>query len=98
MKYYSEVTKHLYDTQKELDQAEAKVAETKAAEERKSKERATRAKEVQEAYKAILEAQKKYTELRNAFVKDYGSYHMTYSTTEQVKDIDSLMDALFNLM
>lgn len=76
--------------EKEYDDAIAakKAAEEKALVERKAKnekltaERKERAVEVENAYKAILKAQKIYREKLNAFVKDYGSFHMTVRTGE----------------
>ena len=63
----------------EFDEAAAKerMKKEKLAEERKA-----RASEVEEAYKAVLEASKTYREKLNAFVKDYGSFHMTLRTGE----------------
>ena len=97
MKIYSEKTDKEYASvedclaaEKEYDEAmEAKrVAEEKALVERKAKnekltaKRKERAAEVENAYKAILEAQKVYREKLDAFVKDYGSFHMTVRTGE----------------
>lgn len=98
MKYYSDVTRKLYDTVEELSKAEAAVARAeqerkaeaekkkaelakKQAEQTKLKEqRAARAQEITEAIKVRDEAQKKVNELVNNFVKDYGSYHYTWSS------------------
>ena len=84
MKYYSEITKKLYGTPEALKEDETKVttaeAEKKAAEEKKKAERTARAKEVEAAFKAEMEAHNKYIELRNKFIKDYGSFHMSYTT------------------
>lgn len=91
MKYYSDVTKRLYDTAEELNKAETAVIkaeqerkaalEKKQAEQAKLKEqRAARAQEITDAIKARDEAQKKVNELVNKFVKDYGSYHYTWSS------------------
>lgn len=92
MKFYSDITKKFYDTVEDCKEAENKAVEAqkKAEAEKKTKEdaRATRAKEVEAAYKAAVEAEQKYVELRNAFINDYHSYHMTYSTTKDlVNDI-----------
>lgn len=85
MKFYSEKTKKLYDTEKDLQVAEqAIVDEQKRKDELKAK-RAERAKEVEEA---INNAQK----LLDQFVKDYGSYHTT------IHHQDSWIDSLFDLM
>lgn len=105
MKFYSEVTKRLYDSQDELTKDERKVAtaeaEKKAVEAKKSAERAARAKEVEDAYKAEVEAHAKYIKLRNQFVDDYGSFHMSYTTSTpevEVRSPYTLFDTLFNLL
>ena len=99
MKYYSEVLRKTYDSEKECLEAEEKYNEKLQAEEKKKKEltekRKERAKEVEDAYKAVQEAQKKYTELRNQFVRDYGSFHMTFTSKDS--DWDSLFDELFKI-
>ena len=43
-------------------------------------------------HKAAQEAEKTYLELRNAFIKDYGYYHCTYSTIEEAPSFDELFD------
>lgn len=96
MKYYSEQLKKLFDTPEELLAAEEKVNAAKREEEEKKAQlkaqRETRAKEVEDAFKAASDAQKKANELLGAFVKDYGSYHTT------LKDAPvSVWDAFFNL-
>ena len=90
MKYYSEVTKKLYDSEKELTAAEAEVTKSKA-------DRAKEAKEVTEALKAANEAQKKANEMLNAFVKKYGSFKTTLTGEDaEVKDgLFSLFDKIF---
>lgn len=108
MKYYSEILKKTFDTEDECVKAEKLHEEEqtakKVAEELKANERKTRAEEVEAARKAmeevqkdcaakIDEAQKKYLDLRNAFVKDYGYYH--YSTSNEA-DLHSILDALIN--
>lgn len=96
MKYYSEKLKKLFDTEKELSSAEKEF--TKVEEERQKvlDAKRARAKEVDDAYKAyankVKEAElenkrlyNEYLKLRNKFVSDYGSYHMSYTesgTTE----------------
>lgn len=95
MKIYSEKTNKEYATVEECLEAEKafdnevaakKAAEEKALVERKAKqealaaERKTRAVEVEDAYKAILEARKAYQEKLDAFVRDYGQFHMTLKT------------------
>lgn len=105
MKFYSDITKKLYDTSEALKKDEKAVtnseAEKKAAEAKKSAERAARAKEVEDAYKAEVEAHAKYIKLRNQFVDDYGSFHMSYTTSTPEVEVYSpytLFDTLFNLL
>lgn len=100
MKYYSEVTKKLYDTERELAIAEADAIKQQAEAEEKKKARANRAKEVEDALKAVTEAQRHYTELKNKFIEDYGNFHVSLSEKTPVmkqSDINSLIDLLFNL-
>ena len=95
MKIYSEKTNKEYATvdeclaaeeQFEKELAEKKAAEEKALVEAKAKKEALaaarkeRAKEVEDAFKAIFEAQKHYNEVKNKFLEDYGSFHMTIKT------------------
>jgi len=97
MKYYSEVTKKFYDEVESLEKEEkdliAKRDEEKRLKEEKASKRADRAKAVETAYKVFAElcaknkkaedeAYKEYIDLRNLFVKDYGSFHMSYTTQE----------------
>ena len=86
MKIVSEKTGKEYMTveeclaaEKEFDEA---VAKEKARKENLANERKERAKEVEDAYKAVLEAQNAYRAKLDAFVKDYGSFHMTLRTGE----------------
>jgi len=45
----------------------------------------------------VLEAQKKYTELRNKFIEDYGSFHMSLTRKTTVpQDFGALVDWFFN--
>lgn len=92
MKYYSDKTKKLYETVEDLNKAEKAYDEAHAAELKKAEEKKHRAEEIQAALKAIVDAQHKYNELVNQFIKDYGSYHATYRDG----DVVSLRD-IFNL-
>lgn len=82
MKYYSEKTMKVYDKVEELNTAEKEYDEAHAAEIAKKKERKERAEEIDEARKQVIEAQKHYDELIDKFVKDYGSYHTTYTKND----------------
>ena len=83
MVYYSEI---LHKTFKDAESCLAaekeyneKIAAEKAAKEAMAEKRKERAKEVEDAYKKVEEAQKAYYELRDKFIEDYGSFHMTIS-------------------
>ena len=56
------------------------------AEEKHKKEladsRKIRAKEVEDAYKAVIDAQKHYNELLTNFCKEYGSFHCTITNED----------------
>ncbi|MBQ3420979.1 MAG: hypothetical protein IJH34_04800 [Romboutsia sp.] len=69
--FYSEILKKYFNDRAECEKAEKEYEEKHALELKAKEERTNRAKEVEEAYK-------KYVELRNAFIKDYHQWHMTY--------------------
>ena len=98
MKYYSEKLKKFYESEDECRHDEEIAAEKERAEEKRKTEltekRKTRAKEVEEAYRALMSAQEKYDNLLIDFVKDYGSFHMTIS--EPCKRTNPWQD-LYNL-
>lgn len=81
MKFYSDITKKLYENEKELLKDEQKLTkereEKELAEKKKSEERAVRAKEIEDAYNIAKDAYQKYNDLMRQFCKDYGSYHTT---------------------
>ena len=98
MRILSEKTGKEYDTvpeclaaEKEFDEAQAKEKERKEA---LVKERKARAKEVEEALKAVCEAQKVYQDKLNAFLKDYKGFHLTIRDSE--KPSTSIFEDLFN--
>ena len=70
-----------------------KRAEEKAKKEELANTRKLRAEEVEKAFDAVREAQKKANELLEAFCKDYGAYHKTYKEGEQAP---SLWDIFWN--
>jgi len=102
MKYYSEELKKTFDTEEECVTAEKvylqKLEDAKNKQLKLKEEKTARAKEVQDAYTAWIEAEKTYKSLRNDFIKDYGYFHATYSTSEDLKDYDikKLVDELFD--
>ena len=82
MKYYSEKLKKVYDTVEQLQTAETEYDKAHAAEIAKQKERKERAEEIDAARKEVIKAQEHYDDLINKFVKDYGSYHTTYTKND----------------
>ena len=75
MKFYSEITKQLYDSKDELVKAE--VAATKAKSDREVK-----AKEVTELIKAANEATKKANTALREFINEYGSFKTTIKSED----------------
>ena len=93
MKFYSEKTKKLYDTEKEAAAAEKefdaaqerKLAAQKAEEERVAElkaKRAERAKERDALIKQRGDLEKQIDEKLRAFTKDYGTYHRTVTNSD----------------
>ena len=87
MKYFSEITKELYDSKEELVKAEVEATKAKS-------DRAERAKEVTEAIKAANEATKYANKLLEEFVKDYGSFKTTIK--DDNADVSSGVWNIFN--
>ena len=77
--FYSEILDKYSEDEKALAKAEQEYLDKKAAADKLKSERADRAKEVEDAYKH-------YYELLHAFVKDYGSFHMSLSTADDFLD------------
>ena len=97
MKYYSEKLKKVYDTVEQLQAAETEYDKAHAAEIAKQKERKARANEIDAARKELANAQNKYNDLINKFVKDYGSYHTTYNDNDKITSTTDLLFKLFGL-
>ena len=95
MKYYSEKLKKVYDTVEQLKTAETEYDKAHAAEIAKQKERKARAEEINKARKELVNAQNRYNDLINKFVKDYGSYHATYTDGEGT--LSSAADLIYKL-
>ena len=106
-KYFDSKEECLEEERKheEVEQAKVKAKETRAEDAKKVEEafRATvearkKASEIiQGANQLIDEADKAYYEARKEFVEKYGSYHMTYSNKDGVKQIiigSSLFDVV----
>ena len=101
MKYYSEVTNKFYDTTEECEQAEDDfVAKKKAEEEKKlalKNEREARSKAVVDAFKKARDAEAEAQKLLKEFVKDYGSFHMSYNGKSSVPSMFDILDNFFLL-
>ena len=99
MKYVSEITNLIYDSAEDCQAAEKeyldKQAKATAEKEKKANERAKRAKEVEKAYEAVVNANKEYKKILDSFIADYGSFHMTYTDSNNL--ISDLFDSLFRL-
>ena len=104
MKYYSELTKQLYENEEELKKAEEKQNELMLAKKQKDEERKNDYQKVKDAY---AEAEAKYKEADKMlleFFKKYGSIHGTADenkyvrakdVAERQKDLVSLLTANF---
>ena len=100
MKIISEKTGKTYETVDECVAAEAEfdkaVAAEKAKKEALAANRKDRATEVENAYKASVEARKNYYKVLHDFIKDYGSFHMTFNDRDDlVDDVNSIFDFWF---
>lgn len=87
MKYYSEILKKAFDSEKEClaaeEEYEHSIEVAKRKKEELAKERKARAQEVEAALKEVQAAREKYDKLLTAFCKDYGAFHYSW-TSENV--------------
>lgn len=82
MKYYSEITKKVYNTEDELRAAEKAEKDKDATEQKKREKRKADAKEVEAAIKAANEAYDRANTKIDEFIDKYGSFHMTIDDDE----------------
>lgn len=94
MKYFSELTKRVYETVEELEAAEKVEQEKLDAEAAKKAKRAEKAKEVEQALADVNAAYKHYTEVLEAFCKDYGAYHTTLTGDDELFNL--IYNRVFN--
>lgn len=90
MKYYSEITKKMYDTVKDLEKAEKEIKD-------KNDERKTAAAAVEKAYNELVEARERYSKVLNDFCSKYGAYHQSIKSTDSDsswRSLSSLLDLL----
>ena len=106
MLYFSQKDNKFYKTEEELIEAEKEFDKVQEEERKKAKEKKARVKAIDEAFKKtqevrkaaaamIQEADDNYKKLREEFVKDYGSYHATYSLSD-VKDENANTSDILN--
>lgn len=83
--FYSEVLHKTFDSEDECVKAETEHLEKIDAEKKRKEEFATarkaRAKEVEDAYKKVMDALKEYEELKKNFIKDYKSWHCSFTSS-----------------
>ena len=96
---YSEKTKEKYTSIEECQKAEAEfdalTAKKEAEQKKLAEQRRERAREVEDAYKRAVEADKEFSRLRNKFIHDYGSFHMTYRSENDTTTLeDNFQDML----
>lgn len=84
MKFYSEITKKLYDSKDELVKAEVEATKAKT-------NRAEKAKEVTELIKKANEATKAANKALREFVEEYGSFKTT------IKDTDTNVNSFWDI-
>ncbi len=86
MKYYSELLKKCFDSAEECETAENKeltrLEQERQDNEKKIAEKKARAAEIESAYKEMQNAKEKYNKLVSDFIKDYKSFHFTFSNTK----------------
>lgn len=78
----------------EEEKYEAELAEAEAQAKKLTETRKERADEIKAAYTAMQEASAHYEELVTAFIRDYGSYHMSCRTE---KDADNIIKRFFRI-
>jgi predicted nucleic acid-binding Zn-ribbon protein len=108
MKYYSEVTKQMYDTEQALLAAEQKVKEAEekvAAEKRRLKEeKAARTKEMNQAFDDLAAARNRVNELLLKYTQDYGYFssdngdHLKTAKSVSKNSTDDWFDALTSFL
>lgn len=84
---YSNKTKKAYKSIEEARAAEAEYDKAAAEKAKKASERESRAKEVTEAYKHAQE-------LYQAFIKDYGSFHYTFTSNDLYDEFNNVFDVM----
>lgn len=90
MKYYSEITKKMYNSVKELEQAEKEISD-------KNNARKEDAAKVEKAYKDWVAARENYSKVLSDFCAKHGPYHQTLKADDTInswKDLSALIDLM----
>lgn len=90
MKYYSEVTKKMYDSVRELELAEKEV-------QNKNNARKEDAAKVEKAYADLVTARENYSKVLSDFCAKHGPYHQTVKASDAMgswKGLSNLIDLL----
>lgn len=95
MKYYSDVTKKIYDTEEELTKAEDAVSEEEKKHELRRQERADAAKRVEDAYKKASDAYRDAGDELQKFVDKYGAYHTTITNFDDNDPFVRFLNEMF---
>lgn len=93
MKYYSETTKKMYDSIKELEVAEAEALKEKDARKEAAEKVKAAANQVNEAYLAYQTACEEHNKVLREFCEKYGSYKTTVRSGD-IKTLDPLQELL----
>ena len=106
--YYSKLLNKPFDTLDELKQAEDAYHKANEEKIKLAEEKREDAKKVEDAYKHLLEVQKKaqaeikeaedmYLKERNSFIQKHNGYHMTYTNRngEETLNVSDLIDSFF---
>ena len=80
MKFYSDKTHKLYETEEALRKAEEELEKKNAEKESLSAQRKIDAKRVQDSAQKLREAQKEYNESLTNFLNKHGYYHETITS------------------
>ena len=107
--YHSKLLNKYFESYDDMLREEAEFKRQNEEKLKKQAERKERAAEVEDAYKKTLEARdqarklieeadKKYYELRNKFIQDFGSYHISYTNTDGKEQltVSDMVDAMFD--
>lgn len=90
MKYYSEITKKIYDSVNDLKEAEAEI-------QNKANARKKDAELVEKAFNDYRAARANYEKTLKDFCDKHGAYHKTIKSDDTDSEIGSLRD-LVNLL